>query len=72
MLKSKISRVKKIDKMDEIFDSINDKNIILAVDGNSFDFLSVHLKDDKELFDKVMSKIYVFGRTNPNQKEQIV
>ena len=46
MLKSKISWVKNIDKIDEIFDSIENKNIILALDGNSFDYINNFLKDD--------------------------
>ena len=51
--------------MDEIFDSIDNTNIILAVDGDSFEYIHSHLKDDNVLFNKVMNKIYVFGRTNP-------
>lgn len=58
--------------MDEIFDSLNNSNIILALDGDSFEYIHSHLIDDNELLNKVMSKIYVFGRTNPKQKEKIV
>lgn len=48
------------------------KNIVLALDGPSYEFLMNHFQNDKAIQEKLFMKIRIFARTNPKQKGEIV
>lgn len=51
--------------MENVFQKILQDNTILVLDGDSFEFLMDHFKENEEIVEEILNKVRVYGRTNP-------
>lgn len=58
-------KIVKKNNMENVFQKILQDNTILVLDGDSFEFLMDHFKENEEIVEEILNKVRVYGRTNP-------
>ena len=58
------------DKFNQIFEELkSNENLVIAMDGDSFEKLMKKYKNNQEKTDMLLDRIAIYGRSKPHQKE---